>query len=145
MNDDVSVKCTKISTLNRRLWWGSLSVTLNKYGFICAEMCVQYTRLTGAGVWWKQGVTVCHQSHIWSLPASWQSFSPWLMFSDDNIWLLWLFLAALNGNYCRISSIGRSAAVWLNLFSFSLCLLSLSKRLPLHTSVLFNRSSMKCI
>lgn len=30
------------------------------------------------------------------------------MFSDDNIWplKLWLFLAALNGNYCGISSVG---------------------------------------
>lgn len=59
-------------------------------------------------MWWKQGVTEGHQSQFWSPPASWQCFSPWLMFSDDNIWplKLWLFLAALNGNHCGISSAG---------------------------------------
>lgn len=84
---------------------------LNKHGFIYTEISVCTVPKTHniiEGVWWEHGVTVGHQSQIWSLPASWQRFSPWLMFSDDNIWplKLWLFLAALNGNYCGISSVG---------------------------------------
>lgn len=87
------------------------------------------------GVWWEQGVTVGHQSQIWSLPASWQCFSPWLMFSDDNIWplKLWLFLAALNGNHCRISSVGLISCTLTQPQSLShfICFLLLLEELPM--------------
>lgn len=97
----------------KRSWTGRRCVKSQKtqqiwvyfYRNVCTVPKMQNIK---EGVWWKQGVTVGHQSQIWSLPASWQCFSPWLMFSDDNIWplKLWLFLAALNGQYCGISSVG---------------------------------------
>lgn len=95
------------------------------------------------GRWWEHGVTVGHQSQIWSLPASWQPFSPWLMFSDDNIWPLNLcFLLLWMGTIVAYTLLSWSAALWLNLCLF----LSLSvrscflKELPLvyHTPMLLN-------
>lgn len=102
--------------------------------FIQKCLCtVPRTQNIRGGVWWEPGVTVGHQSQIWSLPASWQHFSPWLMFSDDNIWplKLWLFLAALNGNYCHISSVGLiGAPTQPQSLSHFVCLLLLVEVLP---------------
>lgn len=76
-------------------------------------------------------------------PASWQRSSAWLMSSDDNIWplKLWLFLAALNGNYCGVSSVGRdqlrsdsaSVAPFLTLSPF---FLALNRAAPLKCTVI---------
>lgn len=58
------------------------------------------------------------------------------MFSDDNIWplKLWLFLAALNGNDCGVSSVGRISCS----LTQPLCLPHavrpwLIRQLPMHT------------
>ena len=145
---------TKAAPLDNTVYSSVWARKLNKHGFIYTEMSVctvPKTQNIREGVRWEHGVTVGHQSQIWSLPASWQRFSPWLMFSDDNIWplKLWLFLAALNGNYCGSSSVGPdqlhsdSTSVPFSLLSvFFCCFLQNCPRYSTHLSMLLNRPTV---
>lgn len=145
---------TKAAPLDNTVYGSVWAGKLNKHGFIYTEMSVctvPKTQNIREGVRWEHGVTVGHQSQIWSLPASWQRFSPWLMFSDDNIWplKLWLFLAALNGNYCGSSSVGPdqlhsdSTSVPFSLLSVFFCFFYRAALSIAHTSsILLNRPTV---
>lgn len=73
--------------------------------YSCGRVCTVH-KMHSRGCVVEAWVTVGHQRQIWSLPASWLLSSPWQMFSDDNIWPLWLSLVDLSTNYCCMFSFG---------------------------------------